>query len=261
MEIRTHTICSVCEAFVLSNYAMCSIRCWNLGTERGTWHRKRACFCTEQIFEYFQSNFKHYGVRWNRTLSIVCPHCCQSCEMLVESSNNVSRKLVRKALSMDSTGKENWTTWIRTYLCSHGVSPVWLHQGTGDTDIWSHISYLIWKQNYLKCRHKPDKRMFTLAKDMTCIRIQKKKGKKQQHLIMTETYLVVQEQKYARDVYAVLDWVLSDCCATKIDTTKTICYAHCVNQHLKMKFISWSRVHHMQTSDHNLFQPTIVQPV
>ena len=80
--------------------------------------------------------------------------------------------------------------------------------------------------------------MFTLAKDMTCIRIQKKKGKKQQHLIMTETYLVVQEQKYARDVYAVLDWVLSDCCATKIDTTKTICYAHCVNQHLKMKFIS-----------------------
>ena len=52
---------------------------------------------------------------------------------------------------------------------------------------------------------------------------------------MTETYLGVQEQKYARDVYAVLGWVLSDCCATIIDTTKTILYAHCVNQHLKKK--------------------------
>ena len=138
MEVRPHTKCSVCEDFGLSIYDICSIRCWNLGTVRDAWNQKRACFGTKKIFECFQSNSKHYGVQWNRTLSIVCPHCCQSCEMLVESSNNVSRKLVRKALSMDSTGKENWATWIRTYLCSHGVSPVWLYGWH-----WHLVSYLI----------------------------------------------------------------------------------------------------------------------
>ena len=37
-------------------------------------------------------------------------------------------------VNMDSKGKGNWATWIRTCLCSRGVSHVWLHQGMDDTD-------------------------------------------------------------------------------------------------------------------------------
>ena len=36
-------------------------------------------------------------------------------------------------VNMDNSGKETWATWIRTFLCSHDFSHLWLYQGTGDT--------------------------------------------------------------------------------------------------------------------------------
>ena len=49
------------------------------------------------------------------------------------SQERYTRKAYNMLVNMDSSGKENWAAWIRTFLCSHGLSYVWIHRGTGDT--------------------------------------------------------------------------------------------------------------------------------
>ena len=73
-------------------------------------------------------------------------------------------------------------------------------------------------------------------------------------VIMTGTYLGVLEQKYIQMYTADLGYFVNLgnfpdlgnlTCATKIDIMKTILCAQCVEQNLKMKFISCLSVQHM----------------
>ena len=53
--------------------------------------------------------------------------------VVMMSPERHTRKACNMLASMDNSGKETWATWIRTFLCSHGFSHVWLYQGTGNT--------------------------------------------------------------------------------------------------------------------------------
>ena len=49
------------------------------------------------------------------------------------SQERHTRKAYKMLVYTDSTGKENWATWLRTCLCLRGFNHARLHQGTGDT--------------------------------------------------------------------------------------------------------------------------------
>ena len=49
------------------------------------------------------------------------------------SQERHTRKAYKMLVYTDSTGKENWATWLRTFLCLRDFSHARLHQGTGDT--------------------------------------------------------------------------------------------------------------------------------
>ena len=109
----------------------------------------------------------------------------------------------------DSTGKENWATWLRTFLCLRDFSHARLHQGTGDTgrvisDLKAKLiemSAHTWQEN-LHSSNRSD------------VHTNYKKKTKKNHVIMTETYLGVLGQKYERDVY----------CCFRLGITELLCH-------------------------------------
>ena len=168
--------------------------------------------------------------------------------VVMMSPERHTRKAYNMLVSMDSTGKETWATWVPTFLCSPGFGHVWLYYGTGDTGRF--ISSL--KENLIQLSVR------NWQSNLHCSNIYDV-YKSFKSVIMSKAYLGVLEQRYVRNVHYRLRLGISDLCH-KTNTMRILC-AQCVKQNLKMKSIFCSSVQHTQASDKNTFPLMIGQPV